>query len=148
MGRRLREKHVVQKSADAVRRSTPSELARLAERGNEPVDTSDVPERTGLCHRVVRDQNGTIVKPQQSLLRSAILAEVGRRGISGHELWKQARAYCDTLPESAVYEFLSGKRQMGLAYLDAILEALGLTVQPQSQSGKRGASAAQPQASK
>jgi hypothetical protein len=27
-----------------------------------------------------------------------------------------------------VYEFLSGKRQVGMAYLDAMLEALRLTV--------------------
>lgn len=98
---------------------------------SDPVDTSDIPERVGPCSRVVRDTGGRIVKPGQSPLRAAILAEVKRRGISGHRLWKEARAYCDTIPESAVYEFLAGKRQVGLAYLDAMLEATDLTVRPQ-----------------
>jgi hypothetical protein len=92
------------------------------------VDTSDLSERVGPCERIVRDAHGRIVRPQQSPLRAAILAEVKRRGISGHELWKQAREYCDTIPESAVYEFLAGKRQIGLAYLDAMFEAMQLTV--------------------
>jgi hypothetical protein len=92
------------------------------------VDTSDIPERVGPCNRVVREADGKIARPQQSLLRAAILAEINRRGVSGHQLWKEARAFCDTLPESAVYEFLAGKRQVGLAYLDAMLEAMDLTV--------------------
>jgi len=130
MSRKPRESHTVRKSVKRIRRSTPSELARLARRGDEPVDTSDIPERVGPCNRVVRDADGRIVKPEQSPLRAAILAEVKRRGISGHRLWKEARACCDTIPESAVYEFLAGKRQIGLAYLDAMLEALDLTVSP------------------
>jgi hypothetical protein len=100
----------------------------LADRIDDPVDTSDIPERVGPCDRVVRDADGRIARPQQSLLRAAILAEVQRRGISGHQLWKAARKHCDTIPESAVYEFLTGKRQVGLAYLDAMLEAMRLTV--------------------
>ena len=128
MHRKSREQHTVRKSAGKTRRSTPAELARLARQRTEPVDTSDLPERAGPCNRVVRDANGRIVKPQESPLRAAILAEIERRGISGHRLWKEARAYCETIPESAVYEFLSGKRQIGLAYLDAMLEAMELTV--------------------
>jgi len=119
---------VVRKSAKRIRRSTAGELARLANQADEPVDTSDIPERIEPCNRVVRDADGRIVKPQQSPIRAAILAEVRRRGISGHRLWKEARIYCDTIPESAVYEFLAGKRQVGLAYLDAMLEAMDLTV--------------------
>ena len=57
-----------------------------------------------------------------------ILSEIQRRGISGHQLWIEARKRCVTIPESAVYEFLAGKRQVGLAYLDAMLEALDLSV--------------------
>jgi hypothetical protein len=95
---------------------------------NDPVDTSDIAEQAGPCNRIVRDANGRIARPRQSRLRAAILAEVKRRGISGHQLWKEARTHCDTIPESAVYEFLTGKRQVGLAYLDAMLEAMNLTV--------------------
>lgn len=130
MSRKSREQHIVRKSAGRIRRSTPSELARLASLKDRPVDTSDIPERVGPCHRVVRDAGGRILRPERSPLRAAILAEVKRRRISGHRLWKEARAYCDTIPESAVYEFLNGKRQIGLAYLDAILEAMDLAVSP------------------
>jgi hypothetical protein len=48
------------------------------------------------------------------------------------ESTRDARKHCQTIPESAVYEFLSGKRQIGLAYLDAILETLDLTVSRRS----------------
>ncbi|NLX13466.1 MAG: hypothetical protein GXY44_07415 [Phycisphaerales bacterium] len=130
MNRKLRDRHMVRKSAKNIRRTTTAELARLASRADEPVDTSDIPERVGPCNRVVREVDGRIVKPRESPLRAAILAEINRRGISGHRLWKEARVYCDTIPESAVYEFLAGKRQIGLAYLDAILEAMDLTVSP------------------
>lgn len=128
MNRKSREPRTARRSIRRIRRSTPSELARLARQRDEPVDTSDIPERVGPCDRLVRNAAGRIVNPRQSPLRAAILAEVERRGLSGHRLWKAARAYCDTIPESAVYEFLAGKRQIGLAYLDAILEAMDLTV--------------------
>ena len=95
---------------------------------SQPADTSDIPERVGPPQRVVRDAQGRIVGTQNSLLRSAILGEVQRRGISGHHLWKEARKYCSTIPESAIYKFLTGKRQVGFVYLDAILEALRLRV--------------------
>lgn len=130
MSRKSHEDRMVRKSANRIRRTTPSELARLARRMDDPVDTSDMPQRTGPCNRVVRDADGKIVKPQDSLLRSAVLAEMKRRRLSGHKLWKASRNYCETLPESAVYEFLAGKRQIGLAYLDAILEAMDLTIAP------------------
>jgi hypothetical protein len=128
MSRKSVRRSVIRKSVGQVRRSTRTELARLAARMDEAIDTSDIPERVGPCERVVRDADRRIVKPRQSLLRAAILAEVKQRGISGHELWRQAREYCDTIPESAVYEFLAGKRQVGLAYLDAMFEAMQLTV--------------------
>ena len=129
MNRKSPDKRLVRKSTKQIRRSTPAELAELAKQP-EPIDTSDMPERRGTCNRVVRDAAGKIIKPQQSPIRAAILAEVERRGISGHRLWKEARVHCDTLPESAVYEFLAGKRQVGLAYLDAMLEAMDLAIAP------------------
>jgi hypothetical protein len=50
--------------------------------------------------------------------------------ISRNDLWKAARKKCPSLPESAVYEFLRGQRQIGVAYIDALLLALGLVVTP------------------
>ncbi|MBI4582955.1 MAG: hypothetical protein HY717_02880 [Planctomycetes bacterium] len=132
MSRKSIRKRIVRKSATEIRRSTPLEIAPLAAQIHDPVDTSELPERTGPSNRVTRDEHGRIIRPQQSLLRSAILAEIKRRDVSGHQLWKKAQKYCATIPESAVYEFLSGKRQVGLAYLDAMLEAMQLTVAHQS----------------
>ena len=123
-------KQAVRKAAEAVRTSTSLELRRLAADMGRPVDTSDIPERKCPCRRVVRDSRGHIVNPGASILRGAILAEMERRALSGHELWKKAREHCGTIPESAVYEFLSGKRQVGLAYLDAMLEAMDMAVAP------------------
>src|SRR2546426_5245680 len=98
MSRKSSKKRIVRKTADEIRTSTSLELAKLARQIGDPVDTSDLPERAGPSHRVVRDSGGRIVRPEQSLLRSAILAEVKRRGTSGHHLWKEARKYCLTIP--------------------------------------------------
>lgn len=120
------------KGRDDIRRSSPEELARLADVKDEGIDTSDISERSGPPNRVVRDAKGRIVGPLKSRIRAAILSEIKRRGLSGHQLWIEARKHCETIPESAVYEFLAGKRQVGLAYLDAMLEALDLTVSRRS----------------
>lgn len=128
MSRKSESKRVVQKRPGDIRRSSQAELAEIAAGRDEEVDTSDVPERTGLANRLYRDSSGRIIHPPKSRIRGAILSEIERRGLSGHQLWIEARKRCETLPESAVYEFLAGKRQVGLAYLDAMLEALDLTV--------------------
>jgi hypothetical protein len=47
-----------------------------------------------------------------------------RQGLSGHALWKLARAFAPQMPESAVYEFLSDKRSVRVEYADAMLQAL------------------------
>ena len=70
---------------------------------------------------LMRDSDGRIIKPPRSQIRSAILAELGRRQMSRYQLWKTARKYCPTLTQSAVYEFLRGIRQLGLAYIEALL---------------------------
>lgn len=128
MSRKSSERRIIRKNPHEIRRSSPEELSRLAAASEETIDLSEVPERTGSAQRVLRDATGRISPPRASKIRDAVLAEIRRRGISGHQLWTEARKHCATMPESAVYEFLSGKRQVGLAYLDAILEAIDLTV--------------------
>ena len=128
MSRKSENERVVRKGPGDIRPSTRTELAGIAARKDEAVDTSDIPERTGPANRVHRDSRGRIAAPPKSRLREAILSETERRKMSGHQLWIEARKRCGTIPESAVYEFLSGKRQVGLAYLDAMLEALDLMV--------------------
>jgi hypothetical protein len=81
---------------------------------------------------VRRDDNGRIIKPPpkapSSQIRSAILAELGRRQMTRYQLWKIACEICPTLTQSAVYEFLRGFRQLGLGYIESLLAALNLRV--------------------
>jgi len=39
---------------------------------------------------------------------------------------------CPKLPSSAVYEYLDGRRQAGVTYVEAMLDALGLEVRPKA----------------
>jgi hypothetical protein len=52
-----------------------------------------------------------------------------------YELWQAARKFCPQLPSSAVYEFLRGRRAIGSPYLEALLNALELTVVPLAAVG-------------
>ena len=132
MSQKSNERRVVRKAPHQVKRSSQAELANLAAETDAGVDTSEIAERTTSGRRLVRDRDGRILQPGGSAIRGAILAELKRREMTGYQLWMEARKLCRTIPESAVYEFLAGKRQVGLAYLDAMLEALELTV------GRRG----------
>jgi len=132
MSPKSNERRVVRKAAHEIKRSSQAELAKLAAVTDAGIDTSELAERTASAKRLVRDGDGRIMRSGGSAIREAILAELKRRGTTGYQLWIEARKLCRTIPESAVYEFLAGKRQVGLAYLDAMLEALELTV------GRRG----------
>src|SRR5688572_27612638 len=68
-------------------------------------------------------------KPREPLngqIRLAVMQEMNRRAWTSYELWKRARRACRTLPQSAIYEFISGTRAIGLEYVEAILNALDL----------------------
>ena len=115
---------LVTRTAAEIPAATPADLERLQSAMRSPIDISDIPERT------VSGSDPVIHSPGRSAIRDAVLAEIGRQGLSRYRLWKAARARSRTLPESAVYEFLRGERNIGLAYIDAILAALGLEVRP------------------
>jgi hypothetical protein len=101
------------------------------------MDRSDFRVReSGRPQRIVRDANGKIVKPPPSRIRSAILAELGRRRLTRYQLWKIARNDCPTLTQSAVYEFLRGFRQLGLRYIEALMVALSLRVVTMQEAPK------------
>jgi hypothetical protein len=113
-------------SADDPPHRSPADLARLRAAANGPIDTSDIPESTGPVHRVHRDAQGRLPRKPPSLIRDAILAQLGHKHMTRYELWKRARRHCPTLPQSAVYEYLAGARQIGATYLDALLQAADL----------------------
>jgi hypothetical protein len=119
--RAQRKPGLVIRPASEVPAATPADLARLQEAMRSPIDTSEIPERAPASGGALPETGG---------IRDAVLAEIGRQGLSRYRLWKAARAHSGTIPESAVYEFLRGERSIGLAYLDAILAALRLEVRP------------------
>jgi hypothetical protein len=123
-------RNVVRRSASQMPTRTPADHARLDAAMHRPVDTADIPERTIGLNRVIRDSSGQLPRRLPSPTRDAILAELGRRGMTRYELWKAARKRCPVLPESTVYEFLRGQRQIGVAYVDALFLALDLVVAP------------------
>lgn len=108
--------------------ATPERLAELLTTRDSPVDTSDIPERTGRAIRLKRDAEGRLPAGRESPIRRAILAALGRRKMNRYQLWDEARQHCSTLSQSAVYEFLRGQREIGLPYVEALMQAAGLTV--------------------
>ena len=107
----------VRMTAADLKPPTPSDLARLASAATAArIDTSEIPERKSL------KRHGPIWR--------AIVAEMRRQALTGHALWKKARAFCPRIPESAVYEFLNDKRSVRVEYADAMLEGLQLRVTP------------------
>jgi hypothetical protein len=128
-GKPKRRPNLEQKSAGEIAPPSVRDLERLRNAMEGNIDTSDIPgRRPGRTTRARRTAKGKPVTPPESAIRDAIRRELGRREITRYELWKQARAHCPTLPESAVYEFLRGERQIGLAYVEALLAAVDLEV--------------------
>lgn len=111
---------------------TPEQMAELRAAMDGPIDTSDIPEQTVPIHRLVRDADGRLPRPlpelRESPIRRAILAELERRQMTRYQLWQAAREHCPTLPSSAVYEYLRGRRDIGVPYAEALMQAAGLVV--------------------
>jgi hypothetical protein len=125
----------VRKSAGEIVPSTSRDLERLRRMADRDIDTSDIPERKpARAVRARRTREARVFNPAPSAIRDAIRRELGRRQITRYELWKRARALCPTLPESAVYEFLRGERQIGIEYVEALLSAVDLEVRRRSES--------------
>lgn len=120
-------KRITRISAEQLKATSGRELVAMRQRMlRNDIDTSDVPES-----RVGSDKpTGHAHGGEHGLLRQAILSELGHRQLTRYELWKKARHFCPKLPESAVYEFLRGTRQVGVVYVEAMLQALGLCVRP------------------
>lgn len=130
MSRGTRKTRIIRKSAAQIPAPTAADLDRLRKVMDGPIDTSDIPELTPGFKRVRRDSEGRPPRYHRGPVCEAILKELGRRDMTRYELWQRAREHCPTLPESAVYEYLRGQRQIGVIYLEALLAALDLTLRP------------------
>ena len=123
----ISENETIRRAEAELPATSPEELARLLAIPDEAIDTTDIPERLGERGRLRRDENGRLPR-RRSPIREAILAAMEDRQMTAYAVWKQARAHCPTLSESAVGEFLKGRRSIGIEYLEAIMQALGLTI--------------------
>jgi len=123
------KRRIVRHTAGTLPRRTAKrmvDLKRLAQRPDDEIDTSDIPEQDLTDGRWVRGGH------RVGGIRGAILLEMGRRRLTRYQLWKLAKQHCRTLPNSAVYEYLDGRRQIGGNYIEAMLGALGLEVRPRA----------------
>lgn len=130
MPRRSADGKLVRRSAKDIPAPTEADLSRLVAGMHGPIDTSDIPEAKGPLRRINRDTSGRLPQRRDSPIRRAILAELERRQMTRYQLWKDSRVHCATLPQSAVYEYLRGQREIGLPYAEALMQALGLVVGP------------------
>jgi len=137
MARRSQKSRTVRISAAEVPTASRQALARLRAAMESPIDTSEIPEGRPGSARARRAAAGARPPVVPSRIRDAILSELGRQAITRYELWKRARAFCPTLSESAVYEFLRGQRQIGLSYVEALMAAVGVSVHRQESGSRR-----------
>lgn len=122
---------IVRHTAATLPKRSPERLdalRRLAERPDEEIDLAEMPEVDLSDPKWI-----TPAKRRQARLRTAIDAEMKRRGMTRYQLAKVAQRYCSSLSESAVYEYLAGQRQVGADYIEAMLAALELEVVPKAK---------------
>jgi hypothetical protein len=124
------------------------DLAALAAAMDDPVDYSDIPGRRGPGRRVVRDANGQLPVRPPNRVRDAILARLDRLKMTRYQLWKEASARCETLSQSAVYEYLRGQRDIGTNYLMPMLDVIGLEIGPPARKTRMTPGAAARKAAK
>ncbi len=92
-----------------------------------PVHTSEIPELGAGFERLKRDSSGNL-PVRKSVIRDAILEELSHREMTPYRLWQEARVHCPTLSQSAVHEFIKGRRQLELPYAEALMAAVQLRV--------------------
>jgi hypothetical protein len=123
------EDETIRMTSEEIPATTAEELARMLAIPDEAIDTSDIPERRGPRRRLQRDGDGRL-PGRQGVIRETIAAAMAERDLTVYALWKEAKAHCPTISETAVGDFLKGRRSIGIDYLEAIMHALGLTIVP------------------
>lgn len=118
---------LVRKSAADIPAASAADLDRLRAAMKGEIDTSDLAERRGAFQRIERGAGGR-PPARRSAIREAVKREMERMKITPYRVWKEARAHCPTLSQSAVHEFLKGQRQVELPYAEALMAALHLRV--------------------
>jgi len=118
---------IIRKSAADIPKAGKADLSRLHSAMEGPVDTSEIRELGAGFDRLTRDSSGN--RPvRKSVIRDAILEELSHREMTPYRLWQEARVHCPTLSQSAVHEFIKGRRQLELPYAEALMAAVQLRV--------------------
>ncbi len=119
---------LVSRSASEIPKPTPEHLAKLRAAMECPINTSDIPEIKQLGLRLKRDASGRLQKKPLGLIRKTILSALGHHQMTRYRLWQKAKAQCPTLSQSAVYEYLRGRRDIGVKYAEALIAVSGVKV--------------------
>jgi hypothetical protein len=127
MRKKLAISKTVRRNASDIPPATEADLARLRRAMEGRIDTSDIPEQRTAFHRLTRDSSGRL-PARKSVIRDAIVQEIEQLNMTPYRLWKEAKAYCSTLSQSAVHEFIKGQRELELPYAEALMAAVHLGV--------------------
>jgi len=119
---------LVRRSAADIPDPTPEELDCIKIAMAKVIDTSDIPEIKKLGPRPKRDPSDRLQKKPLNPIRKAILSALGHRQMTRYRLWQKANALHLTLSQSAVYEYLRGERDIGVASVEALMAVAGLKV--------------------
>ena len=116
----------IRKSAKELRPASGGDLERLRRAMRGTIDTAEIPERR-RPQRLRRDAAGQL-PARKSVIRDAVVRQMRRRRLSAYRLWLLAREHYPPLSQSAVHEFLKGRRQLELPSIEALLAATDLRV--------------------
>jgi hypothetical protein len=116
----------VRKSATEILRASPADLERLRNAMQGPIDTGEIPERRKF-ERLQRDASGQLTR--RSMIRDAIAQQMRQLHLTAYRLWRLAKVHHPSLSQSAVHEFLKGKRQLELPSIEALLAAAQLRLE-------------------
>lgn len=136
MSKKSAATNVTRKSAARIPPASKADLARLRAAMAGNIDTSEIPERRTF-QRLQRDANGNLPAPR-SMIRDAVEREMHRLNITVYRLWQMARIHYPPLSQSAVHEFLKGRRRIELPSAEALLCAVHLGLVSKNPATKRG----------
>jgi hypothetical protein len=120
-------------SAAEIPRPTAEDLARLEGAMLIPEQPGEYEEFSDCGPVVRRNASGELPRCPLDSVRRAMLKSLDQQQMTRYELWKKARAHHKGLSASAVYEYLRGARDLGIASVEALMKAANLKVVPQSK---------------
>jgi hypothetical protein len=135
MSKKSAASKVTRKSAAEIPPASRADLDRLHAAMAGDIDSSEISERRKF-QRVQRDASGKL-PPPKSVIRDAVEREMQNLNLSVYRLWQLARVHYPPLSQSAVHEFLKGRRQLELPSAEALLCAVHLRLVSEKPVARR-----------